>query len=148
MGVTIKCKKTGLSCDLSYGGFLRFRQKVAFLLNEEFGMHYAKLRNLANEFMFDCESERCKRAYDEFDQETERLIAKHRINKRIVNFLFQPDTDGKILPSACKAIYKIIKGYDDNICYGYAGRKDCAMFRDLKALFKECRDKNSYLIWI
>lgn len=147
MGVTIKCEKTRSSCDLGYNGFRRFREKIAYLVNKEFGAHYAKLPALANEFAFDCGSEKCKQAYDEFDWETERLIAKYRINKRVVNFLFQSDSDGKIPPSFCKVIYKVIKDYDDNICYGYAGRKDCAMFSNLKALFKECYDNNSYLVW-
>ncbi|MBD5112112.1 MAG: hypothetical protein HDT42_06185 [Ruminococcaceae bacterium] len=147
MGVTVKCRKTGKGYDLSYNGFRRFRERVAHLLNEEFGTHYAKLPSLAEKFAFDNGSDRCKLAFDEFDRETEKLIAKHKINKRAVNFLFQPDTDGKIPPSVCKIIYAVIKDYDDNICYGYAGRSDCAMFSDLKAVFKDCCDTNSCLIW-
>lgn len=146
MGVTIKCKKTGLGCDLGYNGFRLFREKVAYLLNDEFGAHYAKLPNLAIKFLFDSNGR--EKAFGEFDRETERLIEKNKISKLAVNFLFQPDTDGKVSPSACKDIYAVIKDYDDSICYGYAGRADCAMFGDLKALFKECCDKNSYLIWI
>lgn len=147
MGVTVKCKKTGNECDLGYNGFRRFREKVAYLLNKELGAHYAKLPNLANEFIFDSGSDKCKKAFDEFDRETERLIVKNKISKRAVDFLFQSDTDGKIPSSACKIIYAAIKDYDDNICYGYAGRSDCAMFSDLKAVFKDCCDTNSCLSW-
>ncbi len=145
MGVTIKCVKTGSSCDLGYGGFGRFREKVAHLLNEDFGTHYAKLSTLEMRFTFD--SSKRKQIFDEFDREAERLIKKHKISKRAVDFLWQLDFGGKISPSACKMIYAAIKDYDDNICYGYAGRKDCAMFSDLKNLFKECYDNNSYLVW-
>ena len=28
----------------------------------------------------------------------------------------------------CKSIWEIIKDYNDDICYGYAGRSDCAKF--------------------
>lgn len=145
MGVTIKCEKTGANCDLGYGGFGRFRNKVAVLLNEEFGAHYAKLST--PEMMSAFDSDGSKQIFDEFDREAERLIKKHKISLRAVDFLWQPDCDGKIPPSACKVIYAAIKDYDDNICYGYAGRKDCAMFSDLKAVFKDCCDTNSHLTW-
>lgn len=144
MGVTVECKKTGKSCDLGYGGFGRFRNKVAYLLNEEFGAHYAKLSTPEMMNIFDSNREQI---FYEFDREAERLIKKHKISLRAVDFLWQSDCAGKIPPSACKVIYAAIKGYDDNICYGYAGRSDCAMFSDLKAVFKECCDTNSYLVW-
>ncbi|MEZ3438628.1 MAG: hypothetical protein K1W18_07090 [Oscillospiraceae bacterium] len=142
MGVTVECKKTGKSCDLGYGGFGRFRKKIAFLLNEELGEHYAKLSTILT---FDIDKR--KQMFDEFDREAERLIKKHKISLRAVDFLWQSDCGGKIPPSACKIIYSAIKDYDDNICYGYAGRRDCAMFSDLKAVFKDCCDTNSHLVW-
>lgn len=142
MGVTVECKKTGKSCDLGYGGFWRFRKKVAVLINEELGEHYVKLSTILT---FDIDKR--KQMFDEFDREAERLIKKHKISLRAVDFLWQSDCGGKILPSACKIIYSAIKDYDDDICYGYAGRKDCAMFSDLKAVFKDCCDTNSHLVW-
>lgn len=144
MGVTIECKKTGKSCDLGYGGFGNFREKVAHLINEEFGKHYAKLLSLE---MMNASKGQRKQQFEEFDRETIRLINKFKISKRAVDFLMQPDCDGKISPSACKIIYSAIKDYDDNIRYGYVGREDCAMFKDLKAVFKDCCDTNSYLVW-
>lgn len=146
MGVTVECKKTGKSCDLGYGGFGRFRKKVASLLNEEFGVHYAKLSTPEMMNVFNSNSD-LTQIFDEFDREAERLIKKHKISRRAVDFLWQSDYGGKIPPSACKVIYAAIKDYDDSICYGYAGRKDCAMFSDLKAVFKDCCDTNSYLVW-
>lgn len=41
MGVTIESKN--LSADMGYGGFGRFRSKVASLSNQEFGKHYSAL---------------------------------------------------------------------------------------------------------
>lgn len=42
---------------------------------------------------------------------------------------------------------KAIKGYDDDICYGYAGQPDRFMFQDFKKLLKECYDNKSSLVW-
>lgn len=145
MGITIECEKSGRSCDLGYGGFGRFREKVAFLLNEEFGNHYAKLST--PEMMFTFDSEKRKQLYDEFNEETERLIKKYKLSKRAVSFLNMPDCGGKASPSACKVIYKAIRDYDDSVCYGYSGRSNCAMFGDLKQIIKDYSETNSYLIW-
>ena len=51
---------------------------------------------------------------------------------KIVDFCLQSDCEGSIRYGACKELLKVIGNYDDNICYGYAGREDCAMFRDFK----------------
>ena len=145
MGVTIECIKTHRSCDMGYGGFLNFREKVAHLVNDEFGKHYEKL---STPQMLNIASPEHSQAVKEFDRETIRLINKYRISKKAVDFLLQSDCGGRISPSTCKIIYSKIKDYDDDICYGYAWRDDCAMFRDLKAIFKDCCDTNSYLIYI
>ena len=144
MGVTVECKKTGKSCDLGYGGFCNFRERVAHLLNDEFGKHYEEL---SSPKIMCASGQQLQLLLDNFNKETDRLIRKYKISKRAVHFLVQSDCSGKIPPSACKIIYSAIKDYDDNICYGYAGRKDCAMFSDLKAVFKDCCDTNSYLVW-
>lgn len=145
MGITIKCKKTGSGCDLTYVGFERFRGKVAYLLNEEFGKHYEKL--FSSEMMCVHDSEEREKMFENFNRETDRLMTKHKLSKRIVRFLYESDCEGKCSPTACKAIYDVIKGYDDKICYGYAGRPNCARFSTLKALFLECAEMKSYLEW-
>lgn len=63
------------------------------------------------------------------------------------DFCLQSDCGGKIHYGACKEIYKHVKDYDDNVCYGYAGRPDCTMFKDFKNLLKECIDNKCDLIW-
>lgn len=144
MGITIKCKKTGSGCDLGYMGFSRFRIRVAYLLNEEFGTHYEKL--YSSEMVCASDKER-EKMFEDFDRETDRLMKKHKLSKRVVNFLFKSDCEGSCPPTACKAIYNVIKDYDDTICYGYAGRPDCARFSTLKALFLECSEMKSYMEW-
>lgn len=137
MGVTIECKKTGSFCDITCGGFFRFRNKVATLSSEEFGEHYSQiLTKLSAD----------KKARDAFDRETERLIRKCKISRYVDGFLFQSDCSGRITPAACKKIYDIIKDYNDSETnYSYAAKM--VSFNDLKALIKECCDKKSCMEW-
>lgn len=85
--------------------------------------------------------------YKEFDAKTEELISKRKVSVKVVDFLFQSDCSGAIRFGACKQILKVIGDYDDDICYGYAGRKDYAMFRDFKAILQDCVDTKSDLVW-
>lgn len=143
MGVTLTCNKTGRSADLGGGGFLRFRSKVAELCSKEFGDHYRKL-----EAGISFASQKDRDAFfDAFDAETERLIEEGFVDVRVVDFCLQSDCDGKIKYGACKLIYEKIKDYDDDIVYGYFGRPDRAMFRDLKQIFKDCVNHRCGLHW-
>lgn len=136
MGISISCKKTKTSYDLGCGGFFRLRKKVADICCPEFGKMYSEVIYLRSE------EERNK-----FDQKLSRLINNKAINEKVVDFCFQPDTGGSIRYGVCKKIYDAIKGYDDDICYGYAGRPDFFMFQDFKKLLKECYDNKSSLVW-
>lgn len=144
MGVTIKCKKTGRDIDLGYFGFSRLRCKVAQLLGEPFYSHYMKLLD-APRFM---EPDEEKNFCTQWDTEAARLITENNIPVKVVNFLLESDCDGKIRYGACKDMLKVIGDYDDNICYGYAGRKDCAMFRDFKAILQDCVDNKCDMVWM
>lgn len=145
MGVTIECKKTGASCDLTYCGFEKLREVIANRFNPEFGEHYAKL--LSPEMLYCSDEKEKEQMYADFDKETERLIKKHKLSLRVISFFFQSDCGGKISPTACKKIYSVIKDYDDNKCYGYMGLPDYAMFKHIKQIFKECSETNSYFVW-
>lgn len=145
MGLTVECEKTGTCYDMGYGGFGSFREKVAELYNRIYCEHYKKLRT--PEMMFCFDKEKRKRIFEEYDRNTEELIRKHDLDVEIIDFLLQPDCDGAISAETCQKLYDVIKDYDDNICYGYAGRPDCTMFRHLKSLFLECCKNDSQLIW-
>ena len=141
MGITIRCKKTNRAIDLGAGGFSRLRRKVAELAGEPWASHYAKLDQIP---LFDPErTQFC----DAFDQQTEELIAQKRVPVKVVDFCMQPDTDGRIRYGACKQIYEIVKDYDDDVLYGYAGRQDCAKFADFKAILKDCIETKSDMVW-
>ena len=143
MGVTIECKKTGTSYDLGYGGFFSLRKKVAELCSPEFGEHY---KTLTKAPFLDIDNARTN-FFKEFNKKTQEIIDKKAVSIKAVDFCLQSDCEGKIRYGACKEIYKHIKDYDDDFCYGYAGRPDCMMFKDFVALVKECYDTKSDLIW-
>ena len=144
MGVTLACKKTGSSCDLSYTGFQKFRNKIAHLCCEEFGRVDDKIERYAT---YKFSSEIGIDVAKKLDKEIEKLIQNKNVSIKIVDFVLQSDCEGSIRYGTCKQIYKHIKDYDDNICYGYAARIDCTRFKDLKALIKECYDNKSDLVW-
>lgn len=147
MGVTLQCKKTGTFIDMAYGGFNRLRNKVAELAGEPFASHMKKLDlQTCMSLQFASKEERDKFNAD-FDTETQRMIDAKQVSIKIVDFGLQPDCAGSIRYGACKEILKVIGDYDDNIAYGYASRKDCAMFRDFKALLRECVDNRCMLTW-
>lgn len=126
MGITIESKN--FSTDMGYIGFNRFRKKVAFLSDLEFGKHYAKLENA----MFIFGEDNKKLFFKEYNDKTDELVNKNIITVEIANFCYQSDCSGYINQEQAKQIYEKIKNYNDDICYGYAGRSDCAMFSDLK----------------
>jgi hypothetical protein len=141
MGVTIESKK--FSADMGCGGFNRFRQKVAELSNEEFGKHYKDLES--SMIIFD--EKKRKEFFKKYDAKTNKLVENNIISVEIANFCYQSDCGGSIDQDQAKQIYEKIKDYDDNICYGYVGRPDCAMFSDLKNIFKDCAENGDTVEW-
>lgn len=140
MGITLKSKN--FSADMGYGGFFRFRSKVSSLINKEFGEHYEKL----NEGSFLFGDERTV-FFEKYDAKTKDLIKSNVITPEIANFCYQSDCEGSIDQRQAKQIYEKIKDYNDDVCYGYAGRSDCAMFSDLKTIFKDCAENGKKIKW-
>lgn len=140
MGVTVRCKKTGRSLDMGYGGFKRWRDKIAELYGGEWWEHYKTLDDAPafgnNRGGF----------FTAFDQKTEDLINNRKVDVKIVDFCLQPDEIGSIRYGACKNILKAIGDYTDNKAYGYAAYADHDWDR-LKAILQECVDTKSSLVW-
>ena len=118
MGVTIKSKSR--SIDLGGGGFRRLRTKVAELAAPDIFEHYKKL----GEGMWYPNRKAFFKDYDE-----------------------KSDCDAEMDADHCRSIYEVIKDYDDNILYGYAGRKDCAKFADFKKIVKDGIDSGDGFSW-
>lgn len=141
MGVTLKSPNK--SIDLGYGGFMMLRRKVAELTTEDIGEHYKYLsacpifgQKEVDEF------------YKNYDAKIATLSAKYNgAYDSILRFLYSSDCEAEIDVSICEEIYAIIKTYEDDIAYGYCGRKDCATFKDFKAIVKDCIDTNTKMCW-
>lgn len=141
MGVTIKSKN--YSIDMGYGGFVALRTKVAVLAADDIGEHYKELEK----GMFLIGTTKAK-FFEEYDKKTAELDEKynHEFNA-VLHFLYASDCDAEMPVEVCKKIYEVIKDYDDNVLYGYAGRPDCAMFKDFKELVKDCIDNDCSMEW-
>lgn len=139
MGITISCKKTNESIDMS-GGFLRIRRKIAELYGEPWASHYKTLTDTS------C-CEQTPEWFDEFDQKTVRIINSKKVPIKLIDFCLQSDITGRIHYGACKLLLRIIGDYDDNLIYGYAGQPNPAMFRDFKHLLEQCVKYKCDLIW-
>lgn len=139
MGVTIKSKSR--SIDLGGGGFRRLRTKVAELAAPDIFEHYKKL----GEGMW---YPNRKAFFKDYDEKIAELDKKYKGKMSdILDFLYESDCDGIMDVPHCRSIYEIIKNYDDDILYGYAGRKDCAKFADFKAIVKDGIDSGNGFTW-
>lgn len=142
VGVTVQCKKTGRSLDMGYGGFNRWRDKIAELYGGEWWEHYKTLDDAP---ILDTLGQRTA-FFEAFDRRTLQLITEKRADIKIVDFCLQPDCDGSVNYGACKNILKAIGDYTDNKAYGYAAYADHDWER-LKAILQECVDTKSKLVW-
>ena len=132
MGVTISSKRH--SCDMGYMGFNRFRNTVAEKVGGEFYKHYLRLSDTETMFLI---GEAREQYFKKYDAATKDYIEQGDLTIEVANFLYQSDCEGKIDRKQAKQIYESIKDCDDNIIFGYSGRKDCAKMMDMKNIFSD-----------
>lgn len=140
MGVTIWSKNCEADCGC--GGFRNLRQKVADLTSPEIGTFYRKLDDAPP---FGQERTKFFKQYDKDLQDLNAKLKKEPKKLRILDFLYQSDCEGKADVWTCRAIWEVIKDYDDNYCYGYAGRPDCMMWSDFKKIIQGCIETKTQL---
>lgn len=140
MGITLESKN--FSINMGYAGFFNLRAKVAELTGKAIGQHYNTLRNV----MFEPEEEK-ERLLDIHYRKTDDLANSLKIPQGVIDFIYASYDGGKLIPSRCKQIYKVIENYDDNVCYGYCCTEDCAMFKDFKQIIKDCIDNTYSMEW-
>lgn len=140
MGVTIKSSKH--SIDLGGGGFKRLRTKVAELAAPDIFEHYKKL----DEYL---RFPNRKTFFEDYDTKIAELDKKYEGKMSdILDFLYESDCNAEMDAEHCRSIYEVIKDYDDDILYGYAGRKDCAKFADFKKIVKDGIDSGDGFSWL
>ena len=142
MGITIWSKNREADCG--YGGFRNLRQTVADLTSPEIGAFYRKLDDAPP---FGLERTKFFKQYDKDLQALANKLQKEPKKLRILDFLYQSDCEGKAGRLTCRAIWEVIKDYDDNYCYGYAGRPDCMMWSDFKKIIQDCVETKTPLHW-
>ena len=143
MGVTIWNKNRSVECG--YAGFINLKQTVADLTSPEIGAFYRKLFNAAPS----CVLERAE-FFEQYGEELKALndrLKKEPKKLRILDFLYQSDCDGKVDVWTCRAIWDVVKDYDDDYCYGYAERPDCMMWSDFKQIVQDCIETKTPLRW-
>lgn len=139
MGVTIKSSKH--SIDLGCGGFKRLRTKIAELAAPDIFEHYKKLDEHLR-------SPNRKAFFEDYDAKIAKLDEKYEGKMSdILDFLYESDCGAEMDVNHCRSIYEVIKDYDDDILYGYAGRKDCAKFADFKKIVKDGIDSGDGFSW-
>ena len=140
MGINFytKSKKVNVDYDIGYGGMVRLRNKVAKLLDEEFGNHYESLSSLFG-----------KEDFEIFDKKANEIISKNISTKEqelVLDFLFMPDSEGKLTYKHCKAIYDIIKDDTEEtvIRYAFYSKND---WKDFKQILFEISQAKVNLYW-
>ena len=142
MGITIWSKNREADCG--YGGFMNLRQTVADLTSPEIGAFYRKLNDAP---FFGSERTKFFEQYDKDLQALNNKLKKEPKKLRILDFLYQSDCEGKADVWTARAIWEVIKDYDDNYCYGYAGRPDCMMWSDFKKIIQDCIETKTPMHW-
>lgn len=141
MGITLQSKNK--SIDLGYMGFMSLRRKIAELAADDIGEHY---KDLVTAPTFN--QEKRKSFFEEYDKKTDEIDKKYNGEMNcILHFLYSSDCEAEMDVDVCEKLYEVIKDYDDDIAYGYYGRKDCATFKDFKDIVKDCIDNKCTMKW-
>lgn len=140
MGITISNGE--FSLDMGYGGFNRFRTKVAYLANEEFGNHYDRLGDAL------CLNPSMKTIFFEaYDAKTKTFIATQKVTVEVANFCFQSDVEGALDSEQVRQVYQLLESVKTDEPYGYVGRADCTKMSDLQRLFREAIQSETGIDW-
>lgn len=120
------------------------RVKVAELTAPDIFEHYKK--SMDGMQMYD-EDER-KAFYESYNAKIADLDRKYEGKMSdVLDFLYESDCGAEMDADHCQSIYEVIRNYDDDVLYGYSGKKDCAKFADFKAIVKDGIDSGDGFIW-
>jgi len=137
MGVTIRNKQK--SIDMGCGGFSNLRDTIAGLLSKEFQTLYIEWTKPFSSITDEEGNKMLSKLYED------NILTDN--DDILLDFLFAFDCGGKLSIKGCKRLHNLIKDYDDNILYGYIGRKDCAKFKDFKEIVELCVKNKWIMSW-
>lgn len=132
MGICLHNKD--FEMDMGYGSFFNLRCVIAELLDSNFGENYSNL----------------SRCYSKADFDTNDSIAQYwietkQLDKDIIDFLYQSDSEGKVYPKTCRKIYNLVKNYDTDHTYGYD--QSNRSFSYFKEMIHDCAVNRRVLFW-
>lgn len=134
MSVSLFTKEKDIT-DMGYGEFRRFRIIVAEVFDKEYAQLYKKIPADPSQNRI-------------IDEKINNLIKKKQYmqndNKYVIEFLHQPDCDGKISPDACKKIYDLLKNDKRDIKFGYLYE---ITLKEIKKELLNCYNKQLWLQW-
>lgn len=135
MGLTLQSKGSEKEIDVGYISFGILRQKIASFLDEDYGKEYKKVYSA--EAMCLWKDDDWKKLNDRLNA----IIKSKNLDKDIVDFIYENDTNGKINYKICKKLYDLLKGKD--ISFGrFAGQED-----DFRQLLLDCYSHRANLTW-
>lgn len=132
MGICLRNKE--FEMDMGYGSFFNLRCTIANLLNKDFGNNYHNLSRCIK-----------KEDFEKNDEIANHFIEYYSLDTDIVDFLYAPDSEGKIDYKVCKKIYDIIKDYNDDYMYGYVHANHT--FEYFKNMIHDCATRRRTLYW-
>ena len=139
MGVSISANNSKYTFDMGYGGFFNLRKNIALSLDTEFGENYA--------LMSKCISER---EYKKNDMDSEKIINMKKLDVKysdVIDFLYAPDTGGKISYRTCRKIHDLIKDIDfTGKGFRYAAYREND-YDEFKNFLLECYSKRRNMVW-
>lgn len=136
MGITIRNKQH--SYDLSYTGFYRLRRDIAYLISKEFGILYEEWTSPLVEPISDTDGN--NRLLEMFKN---GVLTEDDVP--VIEFLFMPDTKGKIPVPMCRRIRNLIKDLKLYRRYGYISQGKYFCFSHFQRLVDESV-KNRWVI--
>lgn len=113
MGVSIGTKRFDII--MSYDSFLRFRKEVAKAISEEFGNKYCEYI----EESFKAELFFSELSLKKLDEAFNKYLETAGVDDDVVDFLFLPDSVGKINYKTARKIRDLCRKSESKICFGY-----------------------------
>lgn len=143
MGVCLTANNSSYSFYMGYFGFHALRRSIAEVIDPEFAQLYHEM--LAGVFMEDrieAEKKLSKLLMDEdkFPEDIEPIL----------DFLFQPDVEGKVSYKTCKKLYDLIQDVNfkgKSFMYGCYQNSEMSDYEMFKEFLKECYRYHRSMRW-
>lgn len=146
MGITL-CGYD-ISHDVTCSGFFHLRRDIAYMLSEDIGTWYGCMYDYLHGTKEDERkwTEGINRAVNDY------LDSNRKSMRKVINFLFVPDCEGKITYGTCRLICELIdrNGREkfNDISYGYTGwGAETCCGRNVYAILHSCAENKKPMVW-